>query len=274
MNKMKLIAAAAALVAAVPAFAKIEVGNNPELVLAVFDEVNKVSFTKDLGTYADAFKGQFDNNTAGATLNWDLKTDSNWSSFLSVASAGNLKWTVFGLDDQGGTGVGQKRLFTTARNDGPNVAKIGTWTNQLFTNGISATALGNYVGLVGDTGTHRALANGSSVNAEQTDGKAYFGKNGSGEFYNSTSPFSNANLIGADSEFFYLTRSGTNQLNKVLVDRFENVDGKASTFKLDANYVLSATAVAAVPEPSTYAMLLGGLLALGLVVRRRTNDKR
>lgn len=274
MNKMKLIAAAAALVAAVPAFAKIEVGDNPELVLAVFDEVNKVSFTKDLGTFGDAFKTKFDGNTAAASLGWDLKADSNWNSFMSLANASNLKWTVYGLDGKGGTAAGQLRLFTTAQSTSANLAKVPTWTNQQFTNGIGAGALGIHVGLVNETGTHKAVADGSSVNIE-ANGKAYFGKNGSGEFYNSVSPFSNANILGAESEFFLLTRSGANQLGKVLVDRFENLDSKASTFKLDANYVLSANAIAvAVPEPSTYAMLMGGLLALGLVVRRRTNDKR
>ncbi|MDN3546475.1 MAG: PEP-CTERM sorting domain-containing protein [Roseateles asaccharophilus] len=275
MNKtMKLIAAAAALGAAVPAFAKIEVGNNPELALVVFDDVNKVSFTKDLGTFADAFKTQFDGHSKAASLSWNVSGDANWDTFLGVANVSNLKWTVLGWDDIGGTAVGQKRLFTTALNTPKNLAAIPNWTNQQFTNAISAGQLGTFFGQLNVTGTHGTLANGSSVNFDTDVGNAYFGQPGSGEFYNGISTFSNANAVGQSSEFFYLTRSGTNQLNKVLVDRFESVGGVASTFTFSnqgGNAVLMA---AAVPEPSTYAMLLGGLLALGLVVRRRTNERR
>lgn len=275
MNKtMKLIAAAAALGAAVPAFAKIEVGNNPELALVVFDDVNKVSFTKDLGTFADAFKTQFDGHTGAASLSWNVSGDANWDTFLGAANVSNLKWTVLGWDDIGGTAVGQKRLFTTALNTPKNLAAIPDWTNQLFTVAVGASQLGTFFGQLNVTGTHGTQANGSSVNFDTDVGNAYFGTPGSGEFYNNNAPFSNANAVGQSSEFFYLTRSGTNQLNKVLVDRFESVDGVASTFTFSnqgGNAVLMA---AAVPEPSTYAMLLGGLLALGLVVRRRTNDRR
>lgn len=271
--KMKMIAAAVALVAAVPAFAKIEVANTPELILVVFDDVAKVSYTKDLGTFADAFKTQFDGNTAAASLNWSVTGDANWNTFKSASTAANLKWTVFGVDDFGGTAVGQKRLFTTALNTQKNLDLVPTWSNQQFTNGISQTALGTYIGAVNQSSTHWTQADGSSVNFAD-GGKAYFGLPSSGEFYNTTSPFSNANAVGQSSEFFYLTRSGAVQGNKVLVDRFENTKGKASTFLFDSNGVLTANAVSAVPEPSTYAMLLGGLLAVGLVVRRRSNGQR
>lgn len=276
MNKMKLIAAAAALVAAVPAFAKIEKDNNPELALVVYDEVAKVSYTKDLGTYADAFKTQFSGNTAAASLSWDLKTDSNWTSFLGQVNAGNLKWTVFGVDDFGGTAVGLKRLFTTALDTDANRAKLAGWTNQQFSNGIGPLNA-VFLASVNQKGTHGLLANGSSVTNARDDQKAYWAAPGAGgEFYAGFAPFSNANAVGVSSDFYYLTRSGTSQLNKVLVDRFANAEGVFSTFALGNDYVLSANAaaVASVPEPSTYAMLMGGLLALGLVVRRRTNDKR
>ena len=200
MNKtMKLIAAAAALGAAVPAFAKIEVGNNPELALVVFDDVNKVSFTKDLGTFADAFKTQFDGHTGAASLSWNVSGDANWDTFLGVANVSNLKWTVLGWDDIGGTAVGQKRLFTTALNTSKNLAAVPNWTNQQFTNAISAGQLGTFFGQLNVTGTHGAQANGSSVNYDTDVGNAYFGTPGSGEFYNGISTFSNANAVGQSS---------------------------------------------------------------------------
>jgi hypothetical protein len=274
MNKtMKLIAAAAALGAAVPAFAKIEVGNNPELILVAYDEVAKVSFTKDLGTFADAFKTQFDGHSKPASKSWDVSADANWNTFAGVANVNALKWTVLAWDNDGGTAFGAKRLFTTALNTQANMAKIGNWTNASFGTGISDTQLGAFFNTLNGSAAHKSQADGSSVNYNTDTGNGYWGKFG-GDFYNKTAPFSNANGFGGTSEFFYLTRSGTNNAARVAVDRFESVSGVASTFTFGnqgGNVVLMA---AAVPEPSTYAMLLGGLLALGLVVRRRTNDRR
>lgn len=270
---IKKLAAMAGLLAAAPAFAAVTVGNTPELLLTVFDDVNKVSYTKDLGTFADAFKTQFDGNTAAASLSWSVAGDANWTTFIGAANAANLKWAVLGFDDAGGTAVGQKRLFTTALNTQKNLDLVPTWSNQQFTNGIGAGALGAFVGALNQSGTHGTQADGSSVNFAD-GGKAYFGLPSSGEFYNGISPFSNANAVGQTSNFFYLTRSGTNQLGKVLVDRFENTLGTAASFKFNSDGVLVASAVSAVPEPSTYAMLLGGLLAVGLVVRRRSGDAR
>lgn len=274
MNKtMKLIAAAAALGAAVPAFAKIEVGNNPEMILVAYDEVAKVSFTKDLGTFADAFKTQFDGHSKAASMSWNVSADANWNTFAGVANVSALKWVVLAWDDFGGSAAGQKRLFTTALDTEANKAKIGNWTNLSFQTGTSATQLGAFFNTLNGSDAHKSQNNGSSVDYSTDTGNGYWAKFG-GDFYNKTAPFSNANAFGGTSEFFYLTRSGSNNANRVLVDRFESVGGVASTFTFGnqgGNVVLMA---AAVPEPSTYAMLLGGLLALGLVVRRRTNDRR
>lgn len=278
MNKtMKLIAAAAALVAAVPAFAKIEWGNtnsasnNAELILVAYDEVAKVSFTKDLGTFVDTFKTQFDGHSKAASQSWNVSADANWNTFAGVANVNALKWAVLALDDFGGPAAGQKRLFTTASNTQGEV-DIKKWTNSSFQTGIGSTNLGAFFLAVNDTGSHKNAGDGSSINYATESGNGYWAKTAGDNYKNA--PFSNANLFGQTSEFFYVTRSGTLSSSRVLTERFESLSGVASTFTFGnqgGNVVLMA---AAVPEPSTYAMLLGGLLALGLVVRRRTNDRR
>ena len=47
-----------------------------------------------------------------------------------------------------------------------------------------------------------------------------------------------------------------------------SINGQRAMFRFDGAYT-DVTAAAAVPEPATYAMLLGGLGLIGAVVRRR-----
>lgn len=65
------------------------------------------------------------------------------------------------------------------------------------------------------------------------------------------------NFLGVDKVVFGFKNMGVHA----------NLQGSGSQFVIDN---LELTSVAAVPEPSTYAMMFAGLGALGLMVRRRT----
>ncbi len=206
---------------------------NGELFLSVFDGDAKISYTLDLGTTLDDFfvDGQQD---AGGQRFWEVD-DPRWSSFLSQVNAGNLRWSVLGFDTTGGIAAGAVRMFTTVQQG--DEARIGTLTNQLFTNGTGGAQAGTFFNAINTTGTHGAAGsvpdfavNGSSVNSDADPGNGYYGDGGVGltPNLNGNAPFGLANAVGQSSWFYYLTRSGSNQLATVTVDEFDNLNPGSS----------------------------------------------
>lgn len=282
MKMIKHIAAAAALLAAVPAFAGIQGGVNThqdgELYFTVFDQSRNISYTKDLGQFVNAFRVAADGVEAGYSKSFSLAGDANWTSFLAQADASQLVWNVMGHALFGGPQPGKVKLLTTIKNG--DEALVADWTNQKFSLGISVATVGTFLGAVNPTGSHGVSGannfaiNGSSVNKlSEGTGNAYFGK-WIGEYFNGNATFSNANAIGASAAFDLITRTSTDQLAFVNVNSFANSQNTGKwTFSNGANgpvldYTLAAVA-APVPEPTTYALLMAGLLAMGFVVRRR-----
>lgn len=276
----KKIAAAAALLAAAPAFAAIASGTsgNGELFLVVADSAAKVSYTLDLGVTQNDFfvVGQAD---AGYTRDWALN-DAQFASFIGAAAEANLQWAVMANETTGGTAVGAQRTFSTFRVG--TEALLGQWVNGLFSAGTATTQMGTFFTGVNTTGTHGTPGvplnfgvNGSSFNRETDPNRGYFGEaNGLTPSFNNNTPSGlvNINDVNVSSNFYYITRSGTDQLAPVLVDPFNNAAamGKFTLQRDDTGrYNLDYT-IPAVPEPGTYGLLLAGLAAVGFVARRRS----
>lgn len=206
---------------------------NGELFLAVYDATAKVSYALDLGESINDFFvwGQQD---SGNQRFWRVD-DSQWGSFLGQVNAANLRWSVLGRDVVGGTAAGASRLFTTVQQG--DEANVGTLSNQLFFNAIGGAQAGTFFSAIGNTGTHGTVGtpldftvNGSSVNPDSDPGNGYFGSNSVGlsSTLNGNAPFDISNPVGSSSWFYYLTRSGSSQLDTVLVDEFDNLNPGSS----------------------------------------------
>jgi len=203
---------------------------NGELVFIAFDSTAKVSYTLDLGIDVESFfiGGQQDRGSQ----QFFVIDDPQWQNFLAAPdlTTSRLQWSVLGLDAVGGTVAGGVRLFQTIRQG--DEAKVTDYSNQQFTNGTGSSQAGTFFNAVNASGTHGVagvapdfLANGSSVNFDPDPQNGYYGEGSVGlsPNLNNTAPYNMSNPIGSSSWFYMISRSGTAQLGKVVVDEFDNL---------------------------------------------------
>jgi hypothetical protein len=255
---LKTLAAAVVLAtAAAGANAAIDngAGGNGELFFSAWDGATSYSF--DLNTNIDAFETA--KNGAGLyNVTWGNTQgfSSSFAAWSSTANASTLEWNILATD-----GVGQRRILSTvgaavlpATNKDAGVLR--TAAANIQTTIIAINPL-----LVGDS----AIANAGTA--------AYAG------FMNGFYPKFNFDTTGT-----LAANSFANGL------AFEKTTGNATGLTLGVNtaYVdetvavrawvgsdntLHIGAVAAVPEPESYAMLLAGLGMIGCMARRRLNNR-
>jgi hypothetical protein len=277
--KLKMIAAAAMAIAALPSYAAIEGGGDGELFLAVQAPNAQISFTLDLGQRFAQFvlDGQ---SAAGASFSWDLN-DAQFASFLASTTAdlANYRWAVLAIDAAGSPSVPNAQGLLATATAGTTDALIQSTLNANLRSGIS-TPFQAYLNGVNITGTHGApgtapdyTVNGSSTNAITDPNFSYFGEaGGTGPRLQANAlPFNTTNLVGTASSFYRLGSVSTaGTIGTTGFDLFNN-DAGAGSFLLSQNagaYTLTYT-IAAVPEPTGLALLLAGLGAVGFVGRRR-----
>ena len=257
--KLKLIAAAVALVASAPSFAFISgpadgvanAGVAAELFLTVWQQsgtstgsVNR-SFTFDTGV--SMFDMQANQGT-NLFVNQTVSGSAEWTAFLA-AGTGTLQYSVVAGDYTDGTPT----LMSTF---------AGT-TIATKNNGQQNAALDlvqQYVGANNATGTHTTLANGASFNIS---GDEYYMTNASNTWNGTTG--NNSVAVGTSAIFGQMVKNGAAPLNNTINSIFA---GKMLFAQQGTDYVLQYQ-VAAVPEPTGYALALAGFGIVGFVARRR-----
>lgn len=284
--KLKALAAAAAMAATLPAFAAIEGGatGNGELLLNVryyggtsaSTGGDDISALFDLGIRMDDMIAA--NGQAGYSQSWDLSTGAygaSWNellSFVGPANANQIEFSVIALDNTDFNTVGGSRYLSTM-----NVEKVPSLANA---NLKGFQNMEKYIDANNTRGTHSTDENGASVATPIDDPDTFFAAiNGFGQGDNwlAKTTVDTTQPLGTEQNFWFLTTTAGSfaQVDKTPFGVDLNNDGvigagEFSKFSLSESGSLSFTAVSAIPEAETWAMMLAGLGLLGAMVRRRS----
>lgn len=253
---LKTLAAAVALAAAAgSASAAINNGatGNGELFFSAWDGAS--SYNYDMNLAIDAFETSF--NAAGKlNLVWGADFTSSYASWLSTANKASLQWSVLATDTDG-----TRRILTTvgaatlpATNNTADVLRTGASNIQTYINNVNPILSGN-----------SGVTN--SVTADSYTGKLIGDKINNKFNFDTSASFANSSYDNGVVFQKTLANSGglTKGTNNAYVD-----EGVAVRAWVDAGNTLH---IAAVPEPSEYAMLLAGLGLMGVVARRRSQKQ-
>jgi hypothetical protein len=223
------------------------------------------------------------NNQLGATgtIVWDFKNDTltaggsavagtyNWSSVFNPigtgAQAAELKWGVYAADNNSNGAQGDGPNNRNRRNLAVTLA-AGTDTSAVTTAKLtSATGIINtYTNILNVETAPNTIGTGIGA-ASASSGNAYL-------LGGSSSP---GTTLNGGIVFEYLFANNTSANFALLTGVASNTGASVNTaydgvFNFDYAAGTLTYTVAAVPEPSTYAMLLAGLVAVGFLARRRS----
>jgi hypothetical protein len=232
----------------------------------LLDFLPSISLTKAPGTIVWDFK----NNTltAGGTA---VAGTYNWGSVFNAigtaAQAGDLQWGVYAADNNGNatagaTNLARRNLAVTlaagADTSGTTTAKLGQATGVIntYTINLNAELAPNTIGTLGGAGGIGA--------ASATSGNAYL----------LTPAAAPGTTMNGGLTFNYLFSNNTSANFALLTSTATSTEAALNaaydgTFNFDYAAGTLTYTVAAIPEPDTYAMMLGGLAAAGFLIRRR-----
>ena len=206
------------------------------MFLAAYDTNSKNSFVADLGILASSF--------SDTTQPFDF-SGANWNTFVANSNAATTFYQVLGWDNG-------NNIYTTSRDStvsGNSSQFIGA-TNQFglggnFNSFLSAdTATTNYVASTASFGKASEIGIDWATNLNN---------------------FTTTAQLGQTNSFYKLTKLNNRSGTALTVTPYTG-----SAWNLSSTGVLNYTsAVAAVPEADTSAMMLAGLGLMGFVARRR-----
>lgn len=273
--KMKLMAAAVALAASAGANAAMDnfMSGNGSLAFIALDFTGApISMMMDLDFNLDSFMPTA-MSAPGTTIQWNFNTNSltvngvasgstqtNWSgalaSFNSVAQVAETKWGVIAGDSSTDGTPGDLRFLSTITPGTPLTTLTGT----------TRSALSNFQGVdqlfISNSNLQTASNGSTATTGDPYVGGVYFGTAGKWKANTNWSAYANE---GQTADFNMLdSRSGTSA-TRALITPY------AGDFTYAAGVLTYA--VAAVPEPSEYALMLAGLGMIGFMARRRLNNR-
>lgn len=275
--KMKLMAAAVALAASAGANAAMDnvmTGNGSLAFIALDFTGSPVSVMMDLDFNVDSFLPTA-MSAPGTTIQWNFNTNSltvngiasgstqtNWSnamsSFNALAQSTETKWGVIAGDSMSTSGSTTPIRYLSTAAPGTTLATMQNQTKANLSGFSLVDILYNANNLL------QTVENGSTASS----GQAYVGDGGSfgtlGKWQNKSSWVTWAN-VGETANFYMADGNNGISSTKALITPY------AGDFTYAAGVLTYS--VAAVPEPSEYALMLAGLGMIGFMARRRLSHR-
>lgn len=295
--KLKLNSlAAAVLVALAAGGAQAQLANttdnlgNSSLIFVAIDSNNNTSFIANLGLSMSDFLPGATRTQGGSNINWAFNggtagtsTDSavsgidyktNFTTFATTQSGGDLKWAVFSGDDFSGpvdstNSINGKGWLITGN---PTAAVMaGVTTVAGTTNGLGN--LGNFIATAANKGSLTSATSGSAA-VTSTDGLAWIEGTSSikGRFGTSNTAwtyYSNNNIASRFTQQIAVTSNPDVFQIGDPTGALNSLAANPGTFNFDVASGNLTWQVSPVPEPSSLAMLIAGLVSVGTIARRR-----
>ncbi|MCH8180489.1 MAG: PEP-CTERM sorting domain-containing protein [Proteobacteria bacterium] len=288
--KLQHIAAAVALVAAGTANAAIATGGNGSLVMIAYDKLGGTTTAGvfDLGLTMDDLIGATGNGTGVAAtslaglnsaLQFNFNTNTITVNGVTTSAYGNNSWTAAWNTLLANSDAADLQFVVTAFDTvgfGANLRSIVTGTAHNTNSFLSSQATGLQA-IAGGKANDIFTPLQSTITGYKGTITADAANNGAYTFTAADGATTRANGYAMAGDAFGNEWRSNNVLNgETLASNTASlyvVDGNKAKFEMQ--YVVSLSAangtltISAVPEPTTYALLVSGLAVVGAVARRR-----